>query len=86
MRLVQKLIYVNSSGKNVRIFLEPWAEQFQIAPGARTEILVHTSDETMEGILELEQVEDGLIVYGYEGCVINLKSNGNDLNPSTQLG
>ncbi|MDA8448049.1 hypothetical protein [Paracidovorax valerianellae] len=86
MRLVQKLIYLNSSGKCIRIFLEPWAEQFQIAPGEGIEILVYTPDEATEGVLEFEQVEGGLIVYGYEGCVINLKSNGNDLTPSDQIG
>ncbi|WCM93297.1 hypothetical protein M5C99_00760 [Acidovorax sp. NCPPB 2350] len=85
MKLVQRLLYVNESGKGVRIILEPWAEQFDIAPGARVEIFVHAHGEVANGILELEQLEEGLIIYGYEGCVVNLKSDGVDLPSIKQI-
>lgn len=82
MKLIQKFIYVNGSGKNMQIFLEPWAEQFEIPPGERVEISVHAPSESVAGILEIEQLEDGLIVYGYEGCVVYSTLRGGDLPPS----
>jgi hypothetical protein len=82
MTSLQKFNYTNGVGTNLRVIVEPWADQFVIRPGQRVEILVRS--EGVIGHVELEQLPTGLIVYGYEGCIISLSSDGEELMPSAQ--
>lgn len=78
----QRFSYINGSNVELLVVVEPWAEQFLIRPGQRVEILVR--GEGTAGTVELEQLPTGLIIYGYEGCIISLLSDGEELVPSAQ--
>ena len=78
----QKFSYINSLDVDAQIMVEPWAEQFVVRPSQRVDFLI--SNEGKIGAVELEQLPTGLIIYGYEGCVIKLFSDGRELAPSDQ--
>ena len=82
MTTSQKLSYINGSDIELRVIVEPWAEQFLIRPGQRVEIHVRSEGEV--GTIELEQLATGLVIYGYEGCTMSLISDGEELAPSAQ--
>jgi len=81
MSTSQKFRYVNGSGAELRITLEPWADQYLIRSGQQIEILVSSGDAV--GTVELEQHLTGLVIYGYAGCTISLVSDGAELKPCT---
>jgi hypothetical protein len=82
MTSLQKFSYTNRAGMDMRITVEPWAEQFVIRPGQTIDVVV--AGGVAGGCLELEQVADGLIIYGYEGTTVHLTSNGEELTPAVQ--
>lgn len=82
MTIRQTFSYTNSTAGDVQVIVEPWAEQFVLRPGQRVEIVVRS--ESTVGSIEFEQLSTGLIIYGYEGCVVSLSSDGEALVPSTQ--
>jgi hypothetical protein len=82
MALLQRFIYVNGTVNELLVTIEPWAEQFDVRPGQRVEILV-SSESTVEPV-EFEQLPTGLVIYGQEGCVISLSTDGDELLPSVQ--
>ncbi|GAA4352071.1 hypothetical protein GCM10023165_40800 [Variovorax defluvii] len=82
MTTSQRFSYINGSDVELRVIVEPWADQFLIRPGQRVEVLVR-GDGTA-GAVELEQLPTGLIIYGYEGCIVSLLSDGKELAPSAQ--
>lgn len=82
MATLQRFSYINGSDVELRVTVEPWADQFLILPGQRVEVLVRS--DGLVGNVEFEQVGAGLIIYGYEGCTISLLSNGEELVPSVQ--
>lgn len=79
MTSVQKFIYINGTGNTVSITLEPWAERFQVGSGQRVEIKIFS--ERMTEPVEFEQLPTGAVIYGQEGCIISLSSNGVELLP-----
>jgi hypothetical protein len=70
MKTSQKFTYLNSTDAELNVIVEPWYDQFKIAPGQLVEIIVY--DEGKGGIVEFEQLPIGLIIYGYEGCIIEV--------------
>lgn len=82
MTTSQRFIYINGSDVELRVIVEPWADQFLIRPGQRVEVLVH--GESTAGTVELEQLPSGLIIYAFEGCIVSLLSDGEELVPSAQ--
>jgi len=82
MTTSQRFGYINGSDVELRVIVEPWADQFLVSPGQRVEILIR--GEGTAGTVELEQLPTGLIIYGYEGCIVSLLSDGEELVPSAQ--
>jgi hypothetical protein len=80
--------YANRTEHPVRITVEPWAEQFVIRPGQHVEIrveIVTVSRNPSDACVEIAQIPDGLIIYGFEGCIISMWSNGEELVPDDQV-
>ena len=77
-----KFNYTNGTEIELRVIVEPWAEQFVIKPGQLVEILVQGANT--DDVVEIEQLPTGLTVYGYHGCIISISSNGKELVPSAQ--
>ena len=82
MRASQTVTYTNGTQGRLLIVLEPWAEQYWVQPGEQVDI------EARNGVpghhLELEHTAEGLIVYGWEGCVVSILRDGKELGPSPQ--
>ena len=72
-----------SSHRELRVYLEPWAEQYVVPAGRKIEIIVR--DMRPDAELELEEVEDGLVIYAYEGCVLELHCDGKEMEQATHL-
>jgi hypothetical protein len=83
MTSVQRLLYINSTGADVRITLEPWADQYLIHPGQTVEIVVRGDPNA--GEIEFEQDASGLVIHGYTGSVVDIFSDGVELTPVEQI-
>lgn len=83
MKARQVFTYANGTESDRRLTVEPWANQFIVRPGQKVDIFVDSA--RLDGVLEFEQVSGGLTVYGYEGCVVSVSSNGKELAPVTQV-
>jgi hypothetical protein len=67
-----------SNGRNVDIpfCLEPWGEEYMLAPGAVIEVVAEgPAGET----LEVELAEDHITVYGWPGSLVTLFQDGTEL-------
>ena len=82
MTATQAFIYINGADVELRITVEPWADQYLIHPGQEVKILVHSEDTV--GMVELLQLSTGLTIFGYTGCIISLLSGGSELSPVAQ--
>ena len=78
----ENLKFVNGSGEEVLVIVEPWAEQFRIEPGQEVDIIVKGGVPGQ--CLTLEYMPKCLIIYGWDGCVISIVSDGNCLGQSAQ--
>jgi hypothetical protein len=83
MSTYQKFFYTNTTGGNLRVVIEPTAYQFLIPDGQRIEVEVR-GDMTC-GLLEFEQTQKFLIIYGYPQWDIALSCNGEPIEPSEQI-
>ena len=84
MYYTQRITYRNDTEGELRITVEPWANQYVIRPGRTIEIMVHT--DTLDGSLMLEQTANGLIVWSNTGDTdITLMSEGREIPPSDQV-
>lgn len=72
----------NGTTTDLRFTLEPWADQYVVGPGRSVELVV---EGNLEGCLEFEHLSDGLVVYGYTGCLVSVWSDGSEVEPSDQL-
>ncbi len=77
-----KISVINSTMKPLLLILEPWAEEFCIAPGAAVDVLGSGGSE--EGFFEVESIENGMIVYGWEGSIVSVMKNGIPVPPEMQ--
>jgi hypothetical protein len=77
MKTSQVFSYVNGSSVELQVIIEPWADRFLVLPDQRLEIVVRCQEGA--GSIEFEQTANGLIIYGYEGCVMSVFSNGEEL-------
>lgn len=78
----QKFAYTNSTETALRLSVEPWADQYIVQSGMQVDVVVR--GDTTNGCLEIEQHPGGLTIYGYEGCIISLSSDGKSLVPAMQ--
>ena len=63
----------NAQPSAMRLRLELWGDQFLINPGANLQIAF---SGPIGGRIEIHSETDGLVVYGWEGSVLNVQSEG----------
>lgn len=74
MNIKQKIVYGNSTIKDIRLVVEPWGREFILEPNSNVDIIIEGN--TMLGCLEIESNEEGLIIYGWAGSIISIYQNG----------
>jgi hypothetical protein len=77
----QKLSYTNHTVGDIRLTVEPGAKVYVVRPGHQVEIAL--SGGNPGEFLEMEQLDDGLTIYGYAGCVIAVRLHGEKLEPES---
>jgi len=70
------LMVTNSRETEVFLFVEPWANRYQMAPHAT---FIVKASSSIEGMLEIEYTEDAITVYGWEGSIVDLFHEGGEL-------
>lgn len=80
---MQKINCINGSAVVMLLIVEPWAEQYLIEPGRSVDV-VGQGGRIDEGF-EVEYFNEGIIVYGWEGSVVSVFSNGEMVEPSAQV-
>lgn len=74
MKIKQKILYKNSSSNKIKLVLEPWAEEFEVKLDSEVEIIIE-GDPT-KGYLMIESDNNSLIIYGWQGSLIQLYQDG----------
>lgn len=64
--------FTNDTPVDRLLWLEPWANEFLLAPGAELTLWTHGSDEP----LEIEHTPDALVVYAPSGMRIRVDVDG----------
>ncbi len=67
----QKIIYVNGCEKQILLIVEPWAEEYLIEPLAAVEI-IGLGGKSSDAFFELESRDGMLILYAWEGCIVQI--------------
>ncbi len=67
----------NSSGTEITLYLEPWAEEFLMAPESEL-VVVGRGPETGNGF-SVEYGADGIVVSAWTGSVVHVFSQGKEL-------
>jgi len=73
---VTSLWVCNSRSMALTFSLEPWGEQYTLAPEETFEIVARGPEEDS---LEVEFADDQIIVYGWPGSVVALLHKGTEL-------
>ena len=66
----------NSRSRELRFYLEPWGEQYKMAPDATLEIVAQGPPADL---LEVELGDDHVTVYGWPGSVVTLFDRRSEL-------
>lgn len=66
----------NLRAGKVLFYLEPWGEQYTMAPNDVFQIVAHGPEG---GCLELEYREDDITLYGWTGCAVSVFQDGVEL-------
>ena len=64
--------YTNSTDRELIAWMEPWCEEVAI-PSGKT--LTFKGFGSEPGVIEIEGIEQGIIVYGWPTSVINVECN-----------
>ena len=72
-----KLIFTNSSSNNMRLILEPWAEEYSIESNSTVEII---ADNPSGKEIEIEYNDKAIIIYGWADSMV-VQCNGSTLDP-----
>jgi hypothetical protein len=67
------LLVTNSNDDALLLTLEPWAEEVVLSPGQRVQVAF---SGPQGGQMELEVKSGAVILYGWEGSVVSIKSEG----------
>jgi hypothetical protein len=70
MEYTCKFIYRNSSPSALLLVLEPWAEEYLLAPDASVEVVGRGG--AAGSFFELEQLDDRLIIYAWPGSIASV--------------
>ncbi len=74
MAYKQKLNCTNGSGARMRLVLEVWQEEYWLEPAESLEVIGCGGAEG--GCFEVERFDGGVMVYGWQGCVMMVLRNG----------
>lgn len=72
----------NGTSEAMRLIIEPWAEEYWLDPGVSVDVV--GKGGTIDGCFEVEYFDKGIIFYGWEGSVVSVFVNGQELSPSPQ--
>lgn len=67
----------NSSADPKVLHLEPWGEQFVMAPGSTFQV---STKANQRGTLEVEHLEQEIIVWAWSGSTVRVFSGGIEIN------
>lgn len=82
MGIQQRLSCINGTTENKLLIVEPWAEEYWLEPGISVEVI--GLGGRIDGYFEIENFDQGMIVYGWEGCVVSVVKNGKVIEPNLQ--
>ncbi len=82
MDVIQKLNCINGASERMLLIIEPWAEEYWIEPGMSVEVVGLGGN--IDGYFEAERFDQGMIIYGWEGCVVSVFKDGKVIEPSLQ--
>ncbi|MFW1945431.1 hypothetical protein [Acinetobacter guillouiae] len=74
MKSKQKIIYQNSSDEAIKLIIEPWGQELYIDSKVKVEIQIEGGSE--HGCLMIESIQKTLILYGWEGSIIDVYQDG----------
>lgn len=83
MRTLKKIICSNGTSAPLLLIIEPWAEEYWIAPHSSVDVIAEGDDEA--GTLEMEHVEQGIVIYAWQGSIISVIKDGTPLAPEPQI-
>jgi hypothetical protein len=66
----------------MRLIIEPWAEEYLLEPGVSVDVV--GEGRAVDGSFEVEHFNKGMIFYGWEGSVVSVLVNGQQVIPSIQ--
>jgi hypothetical protein len=70
----------NFSGREITMYLEPWAEEFLI--GVQSEVILIGRGPQKGNGFSVDYREDGVVVSGWTGSVVQVFSQGKELGDS----
>jgi hypothetical protein len=76
MKYESKIIISNSSTRPKKIYLEPWAEEFEMSSGKTFELFAKAEEE---GNFEVEFNDDNITVYLWPGSTVKVYCEGEEL-------
>lgn len=80
MSVIQKLSYTNETTGNLRLIIEPWADQYVVSPGQKVDIVLDVAD----GCVEVIQSLRGIIIWINVGRVVSMTTNGLEIQPDAE--
>lgn len=72
----------NSHPDPVHFSLEPWGEEYPMAPGATIEVVARGPEG---GTLEVEFADKRVTVWGWAGSTVTLAHDGRPLGPAARM-
>jgi hypothetical protein len=66
----------NETSRPLTFHLEPWGEQFPMPPGSTFQVV---AEAKKQGEIEIVYEENDVLVYGWEGSVLSIFSNGKEI-------
>jgi len=80
MSYTQRFSYLNDTETELRLMIEPWADEFPIAPGQQVDVRIEAEGE---GGIELHQFAGGLVIWSnFLQFNIAVMLDGQELDPS----
>ena len=64
------------------LIIEPWAEEYLLEPGVSVDVVGEGG--AVDGSFEVEYFDKGMIFHGWEGSVVSVLVNGQEVIPSIQ--
>jgi hypothetical protein len=77
-RRQQSLHVWNSKSTPLSLVLEPWGEQFTVAPESGVDVV---GEGPADGRFEVSVQDDGIAVYGWTGSTVEIFRDGEILEP-----